>query len=118
MESHERNSTWQLVDLPTGKVAIGGKWVLKTKTGNDGEITRYKARYVAKGFSQKYGEDYDEVFAPVVLHTTFRTLLSVAAQRKMLVHYFDAETAFLNGKLSETIFMKQPEGFECDNSSI
>lgn len=117
MESHERNNTWELVDLPTGRTAIDGKWVFKIKTSTDGEITRYKARFVARGFSQKYGEDYDEVFAPVVLHTTLRTLLSVAAQRKMLVHHLDAETAFLNGKLNETIYMRQPEGFQGDDSS-
>lgn len=83
----------------------------------DGQITRYKARYVAQGFSQKYGEDYDEIFAPVVMHTTFRTLLSVAAQRRMIVHHFDAKTAFLNGEISETIHMKQPEGFGVDDPS-
>lgn len=117
IESHEQHGTWQLVDLPTGKTAIGGKWVFKLKMGMDGQVTRYKARYVAQGFSQKYGEDYDEIFAPVVMHTTFRALLSVAAQRKMIVHHFDAKTAFLNGEISETIYMKQPEGFGVDDPS-
>lgn len=118
IESHEHNGTWTLVDLPAGKTAIGSKWVFKVKTGADGEFKRYKARFVAQGFSQKYGEDYDEVFTPVVLHMTFRTLLSVAASRKMLVHHFDAKTAFLNGKLDETIYMKQPRGFEADNLKV
>lgn len=117
MESHECNNTWELIDLPTGRTAIDGKWVSKIKTSTDGEITRYKARFVARGFSQKYGEDYDEVFAPVVLHTTARILLSVAAQRNMLVHHLDVGTAFLNGKLNETIYMQQPEGFQCDDAS-
>lgn len=52
IESHESNSTWVLVDLPSGKTAIGGKWVFKAKTGMNGEVIRYKARYVAQGFSQ------------------------------------------------------------------
>lgn len=72
IEAHEHNGTWELVDLPPGKTAIGSKWVFKVKTSADGELQRYKARFVAQGFLQKYGEDYDEVFAPVVLHTTFR----------------------------------------------
>lgn len=118
IESHERNGTWQLVNLPVGKTAIGGKWVFKIKTGADGELQRYKARFVAQGFLQKYGEDYDEVFAPVVLHTTFRALLSVVAKRKWLVHHFDAKTAFLNGNLNETIYMKQPQGFDGDHSKV
>lgn len=118
IESHKTNGTWELVDLPAGKKAIGGKWVFKAKTGADGELQRYKARYVAQGFSQKYGEDYDEVFAPVVLHSTFRTLLSVAAKRKLAVHHLDAKTAFLNGKLTETIYMRQPPGFECEGSKV
>lgn len=118
IEAHEHNGTWELVDLPPGKTAIGSKWVFKVKTSADGEVQRYKARFVARGYSQKYGEDYDEVFAPVVMHTTFRTLLSVAAKRKMIVHHFDAKTAFLNGKLKETIYMKQPEGFDGDGSKV
>lgn len=118
IEAHEHNGTWELVDLPPGKTAIGSKWVFKVKTSADGEVQRHKARFVARGYSQKFGEDYDEVFAPVVMHTTFRTLLSVAAKRKMLVHHFDAKTAFLNGKLKETIYMKQPEGFDNDDSKV
>lgn len=106
LESRETNETWELVNLSPGKTAIGGKWIFKTKTGTDGEITRYKARYVAQGFSQKFGEDYDEVFALVVLHTTFRTLSS-AAKRKLKVQHLDAETAFPNGKLTETIYHMQ-----------
>lgn len=118
IEAHQHNGTWELVDLPPGRTAIGRKRVFKVKTSADGEVQRYKARFVARGYSQKYGEDYDEVFAPVVMHTTFRTLLSVAAKRKMLVHHFDAKTAFLNGKLKETIYMKQPEGFDGDDSKV
>lgn len=114
IEAHNHNGTWELVDLPPGKTAIGSKWVFKVKTNVDGEIERYKARFVAQGF----GEDYDEVFAPVVLHTTFRILLSVAAKRRMLVHHFDAKTAFLNGKLKETIYMKQPPGFDDENTKV
>ena len=60
MESIEANKVWNLVNLPEGKKTIGCKWVFKNKTGPDGSVTRYKARRVAKGYSQEYGTDYDE----------------------------------------------------------
>jgi hypothetical protein len=66
---------------------------------------------VAKGYSQKYGDDYDATFAPVAKQTTFRTLLAVAAARKMKVRHFDVKTAFLNGEIEEDLFMSQPEGY-------
>lgn len=112
MNSLMENSTWELVDLPKDRIAIGCKWVFKLKTNVDGSIQRFKARLVAQGYSQKYGSDYDEVFAPVVKQTTFRVLMSVAAKERMIVKHLDAKTAFLNGKLRETIYMKQPPGFE------
>ncbi|KXJ67790.1 hypothetical protein RP20_CCG012118 [Aedes albopictus] len=77
----------------------------------NGEIVRFKARLVAQGFSQQYGSDYDEVFAPVVQQTTFRTLMAVAAKKNMTVKQYDVKTAFLNGDLEEEIYMRQPCGF-------
>lgn len=67
---------------------------------------------IAQGFSQKYGTDYDQVFAPVVKQTTFRILLSIAGKEGMLVQHWDAKTAFLNGKIKEKIYMKQPPEYE------
>lgn len=66
---------------------------------------------MAQGFSQKYGTDYDQVFAPVVSQANFRILLSVAGKRKLFVQHLDAKTAFLNGDLKEIICMRQPSGF-------
>ena len=111
LESLIRNGTWDVVPKPTGRDVITCKWVFKIKRNAEGDIERYKARLVARGFSQKYGVDYDEVFAPVVRQTTFRTLLTVASQKGMIIKHFDAKTAFLNGELEETIFMKLPEGY-------
>lgn len=70
------NHTWELVQMPEGKKLVGCKWVYKIKKTVDGNH-KYKARLVAQGFSQKYGEDYDQVFAPVVKQTTLRTLLAM-----------------------------------------
>ena len=111
MDSLIENETWELSELPPGRKAIGCKWTFKIKRGANGQITRYKSRLVARGFSQKYGEDYDEVFAPVVKQTTIRTLLAIAKKEKLKVRHHDVKTAFLNGDLHEDIYMKQPEGF-------
>jgi hypothetical protein len=68
--------TWDLVLLPLGKSVIGCRWVYKIKTNSDGSIERYKARLVAKWYSQQYGMDYEETFAPVVKITTIHTFIS------------------------------------------
>lgn len=114
ISSLQKCGTWSLVDLPPNRKPIGCKWVFKKKVDVKGMVSRYKARLVAQGFSQKYGEDYDQVFAPVVKYSTLRVLLSIAGKEKFLVRHLDAKTAFLNGVLDETIFMQQPPGFEID----
>lgn len=112
LKSIQQNDTWDLVDLPKGRKAIGSKWVFKKKCDAAGKVTRYKARLVAQGFNQKFGVDYDEVFAPVARQTTFRILMSVSGAREYIVKHYDVKTAFLNGKISEDIYMKQPPGFK------
>lgn len=114
----EENETWELTDLPPNRKAIGSKWVYKTKRDEHGSVVQHKARLVAQGFSQKYGVDYDEVFAPVVRSSTFRMLLSVAGKRGYQVNHYDIKTAFLNGKLEEEIYMKQPPGFQQGNKVL
>lgn len=111
LNSMHRNLTWTLVDLPFGKKAIQNKWVLKTKFDAAGNLVKRKARLVAKGFTQRYGIDYDETFSPVARYTSIRTLIAIAVQRKMHIHQMDAVTAFLQGELSENIYMMQPDGF-------
>ena len=112
MNSIIGNKTWDLVKLPADRKAIGCKWIFKIKRDERGNAVRFKARLVAQGFGQVEGVDFSEVYAPVVRLTTFRTLLAIASKRKMHVMHFDAKTAFLNGNLSEEIFMRQPKGFE------
>lgn len=74
----QRNNTWSLVDLPSGRKAIGCKWVFKMKENPDGSINKYKAKLVAKGFHQTIGFDYIETFSPVLNSTTIRVILTVA----------------------------------------
>jgi transposase InsO family protein len=111
LESTAAANTWTLVRLPDGRLAIGCKWVYKIKRKADGSVDRYKARLVAKGYSQKEGVDYTETFAPVARMSSLRTLLAVVAAEDLELHQMDVKTAFLNGDLTEDIYMQQPPGF-------
>ena len=111
MDSLYENHTYELVELPKGKRALQNKWVYKLKPGDAGKPPRYKARIVVKGFQQKKGVDFDEIFAPVVKMTSIRTVLSIAASMNLEVEQLDVKTTFLHGDLEEEIYMQQPEGF-------
>lgn len=105
------NNTWELVDAPAHRKIIDNKWVFKIKRDTDGKIVRHKARLVVRGFAQKRGIDYDETYAPVVRHTSIRYILAIAAKYVLDIQQMDAITAFLQGELSESIYMIQPECF-------
>jgi hypothetical protein len=89
---------------------VGCRWVFALKRGPNGEVERYKARIVAKGFSQVYEIDYSETFAPVVKWSSIRILLALAARLDLEVHQMDVTMAFLNGELEHEIFMQPPPG--------
>lgn len=110
LQSLMSNCTWQQTTLPPGKKAVGCKWIFRKKTDERGNVVRFKARLVAQGFTQVYGSDFDEVYAPVAKQQTFRVLLTVAAREKMLVKHVDVKTAYLHGDLDETIYMRLPPG--------
>ena len=77
LDALHKTRTWDLVDLPSGKSAIGCKWVYKIKTRSDGIVDSYKARLGAQGFTQEYGIDYEETFAPVARLSSVKTLIAV-----------------------------------------
>jgi transposase InsO family protein len=110
-DSLQEAGTYDLVELPRGRTAVGNKWVFKVKQLADGN-TKYKARLVAKGFTQQPGIDYRETYAPVVRFASLRALLALAACYNWEVQHMDVRTAYLNGVLDEEIYMRQPEGFE------
>ena len=112
MSNLYQNRTWELRELPSGRLAIKCEWIFKKKTQSDGTLDRLKARLVVKGCSQQEGVDYEETFAPVMKFATFRMLLSRAAMEDMEVHQVDVKTAFLHGDLDQEIFMHQPDGFK------
>ena len=115
-DSLMKNEVWDLVPLPKGKTAIGGKWHLCLKYGSSGEILRHKARYVAKGYSQVYGRDYDETYSPTVKLSTVRCVLAMAAQWGCSVEQMDIKTAFLNAPIDEEVYLNHPLGFEKSDS--
>ena len=113
-----KNHTWDLVTLPPGKSVVGCKWIYKIKTHSDGSIERYKTRLIAKGFTQKYEIDYEETFAPVARISSVRALLAVAAARKWDLFQMDIKNAFLNGDLSEEVYMQPPYGLSVESNKV
>ncbi|KAG9450495.1 hypothetical protein H6P81_010460 [Aristolochia fimbriata] len=112
IEAIKKNDTWELTTLPAGHKAIGVKWVYKTKTNQEGKVEKHKARLVAKGYKQKFGVDYEEVFAPVARIDTIRLLIALAAQNRWKIYQMDVKSAFLNGYLEEEVYVEQPPGYE------
>lgn len=111
MKSLHENHTFELVKLPKGKRALKNRWVYRVKQEEHTSQPRYKARLVVKGFSQKKGIDFDEIFSPVVKMSSIRVVLGLAASLDLEVEQMDVKTAFLHGDLEKEIYMEQPEGF-------
>ncbi|KAL4285133.1 hypothetical protein GQ457_16G021100 [Hibiscus cannabinus] len=97
----EKNGTWFLTNLPSGKHAIGVKWVYRTKFNPDGTIFKHKARLVVKGYAQIGGVDYGDTFAPFARLDTIKLLIAIAGQLGWNVFHLDVKSAFLNGELEE-----------------
>jgi transposase InsO family protein len=105
------NNTFTLVPLPPDRTAVKTRWVYKIKQKADGSVDRFKARWVARGYSQKYGIDYDQTFAPVVRLENLRMLLAYATLRNLEIDQMDVDSAFLQADLHEEVFITQPEGY-------
>ena len=111
MDSLVRNQTWDLVKSPPEKRALQNKWVYKLREENGGK-KRYEARLVVKGFAQKKGIYFDEIFSPVVKMTSIRTILSLVVIEDLHLEQLDVKKTFLHGDLEETIYIQQPQGYE------
>ena len=111
MKSLQDNDTFSLTSLPEGRTAIGSRWVYTVKDSLNGSNT-HKARFVAKGYSQQKGVDYQETFAPTANITSIRCIMQLAAQYGLELHQMDVKTAYLHADIDTDIYMEQAEGFE------
>ncbi|KAJ9551549.1 LOW QUALITY PROTEIN: hypothetical protein OSB04_015594 [Centaurea solstitialis] len=118
LQALAKAQTWDHVPLPPGKRPIGSKWVFMIKMKSDGSVDRYKARLVAKGFNQEHGIDYEETFAPVARVTSVRSLLAIAATKRWPFFQMDVKNAFLNGDLSEEVYMTPPPGVSLTSGHV
>jgi hypothetical protein len=113
-----KNHAWDLVPLPLGRKLFRCRWVYRTKSIRNGQISKYKSSLVAKGFQQVHGIDYDETFAPVAKMDFIRLTLAIAKTKGWEVHQMDVNNSFLHGDLFEEIYMEQPQGFMQDKYLI
>jgi len=101
-----KNDVWEIVPRLKDKVIVTSKWIFKIKHAVDGSIDKYKARFVARGFSKKEGIDYEETFAPTTRYTTIRSLISLGSTMRWNIHQMDVKTTFLNGAIDEEIYIE------------
>ena len=111
MASLLANKTWTLSYPPDGIKPIPVKWVYKVKCTPEGEIERFKARVVAKGFKQEEGINYTEVFSPVSKYSTLRAVIAKVSIEDLHLHQLDIKTAFLQADLEEDVYIQQPMGY-------
>jgi hypothetical protein len=94
---------------------VSSKWLYKIKHVAYGSIEKHKSRFVARGFSQKEGIDYEETFSPVAIYTSIRMIIAFAAKMKWMLHQMDVKTTFLNGAIKEKVYIEKPQGFEVED---
>ena len=114
MKSLHDNHTFDLMKLPKGKRALDNRWIYRVKYESNTMSPRYKSRLVVKGFSQRKGVDFNEIFSHVVKMSSIRTVLSMAVTLNLEVEQMDVKTTFLHGDLEEEIYMKQLDGFHVE----
>jgi hypothetical protein len=102
------NGTWVEQECPSNHESLTGKWVFKIKRGAAGEILRYKARWVVRGFEQQYGLDFHETFASVVKPMSYKAIFAIAAAYDWEIEQMDVKTAFLYGEIEEDIWIELP----------
>jgi len=116
MDSMASNQVWDLVELPNDVKVIGCRWVFNTKKDSQDNIEKHKTRIVAKGFTQREGNDYTKTFSLVSKKDSFQVIMALIAHFDYELHHMDKKTTFLNGHLKEEVYMKQLEGFSSNDS--
>ena len=111
-----KNNAWEFVPRPVGKSVVGSRWIYNVNQAEDGSVEMYKAIFVARGFSQVEGIDYEETFAIVARYSSIRSILALSTQMGQRIHQMDVKTVFLNGVIEEEVYIEQQEGFEIFDS--
>jgi hypothetical protein len=99
------NGTWELVDLHEGRVVINSIWIYNIKSDCEGEVSRYKARFVAKGYNHRAGLDYTETFSPVIRMASPRLFFAIAAALYLELCHLDIDAAFLCEPIKEDMYI-------------
>jgi hypothetical protein len=110
-QSLMKNDVWDIVPQPEEKSVVTSKWIYKIKHAADGSIEKHKARFVARGFSQVEGIDYEEAFAPIARYTSIQTIIALASAMGWRLHQMDVKIAFLNEEIEEGVYIEQPNVF-------
>jgi hypothetical protein len=110
-----KNDIWDIVPIPEGKSIVTSKWIYKINHAVDVSIEKYKVRFVARGFSQVEGVDYDETFSPVSFYTSICSIIALDSSMGWKLHHTNVKTTFLNVEIEEQVYIEQPEGFIIHN---
>jgi hypothetical protein len=113
-QSIMKNDVWEVVPRLKNKDVVSSKWIYKIKHAPDKSIEKHKERFVARGFSQKEGIDYEETFSPVARYSSIRTTIALVAKMNWKLHHMDMKIAFVNGVIEEEVYIEQPQGFEVE----
>src|SRR6266481_493508 len=111
MDQHNKVGTWELVELPMGRTAIGCRWVYAVKTTSDGDFEKAEAHLVTQGFTQRPRMDYYDITSSVVKFDSIQTILAMANHLDWEIEMMDVKGAYLNSILNEEIYMAQPDHF-------
>ena len=102
---------WDVVDAPEEMNIIGSRWVFRIKRDSNGKILKYRARLVAQGFTQMYGVDFQDTFAPVARLSSIQTVIALAASEDWELHQMDVKSAYLNSPIDSPVYMRLPPGY-------
>ncbi|MBW0579798.1 hypothetical protein O181_119513, partial [Austropuccinia psidii MF-1] len=117
LESMNALGVWEVIELDPSLKLVGTTWVFKIKKDHLGQVTEYKARLCAQGFTQSAGIDFNQTYAPTGRLNSLRTLIAFAAAKNLEFHQIDIKSAFLNAPLSKTVYLGIPQGLDIDKRS-
>jgi len=111
IQSIVKNNVWEVFPIPSYKSRVGSKWIFKVKPVADRSIEKYKAIFVAKGYSRVEDIDYEETFSHIARYSSIRSILALATQMGWKIHVMDVKTTFLNGVIEEEVYIEQSKFF-------